>query len=271
MSLISQIASGQFKRIIVLTGAGISTSADIPDYRSKAGIFARLMKEFSEATSPQDMFSRSFVSKYKVYEHPIYKHPIYKQLVQDINNAVPTPAHMLCKWFYDKGWLARVYTQNIDGLHQKAGLPDDMVIEYHGSLVHNNVVLYGDAIPPHAILQTTIDFVYSKDPIDLMLVMGTSLQVAPFCALPNLVPKSCTRILVDIHPENTFVNDWSYKKVNPEGMYQFSIMTSSTMKFGKRKVSLRPQWKRHSKWKSQYIVKSDTDGWSREVMSFALK
>lgn len=275
MSIITRITSGEFKHIIVLTGAGVSTGAGIPDYRSQSGIFAELMKEFPkqreassghfnlpQAQSPQDLFSRSFVIKHKVYDHPIYK-----ERIQMIREAKPTLAHMLCKWFYDKGWLQRVYTQNIDGLHQKAGIPEDMVVEYHGSLLKNNVVLYGDSIPTSAIYDTITDFVHNKEPVDLILVMGTSLQVAPFCAIPNLVPKSCTRVLVDIHPENAFTNDWTKKKTSPEDMYGLSMSSSATVKFGKRLVSLRPQWVRHSKWKDQHIIVSDTDAWANSIMA----
>ena len=165
--------------------------------------------------------------------------------------------------------MVRVYTQNIDGLHQKARLPEDMVVEYHGSLTKNNVVLYGDDIPQSVLAQTSTDFVENNEPVDLMLVMGTSLQVAPFCAIPNLVSKSCTRILVDIHPENAFNNDWTVVKRIPECMYDVSTSTAETsyIKIGRRAVSLRPQWDRDSKWKSQHIVKQDCDTWSNEIIN----
>lgn len=258
--IINRIITGEFRNIIVVTGAGISTNAGIPDYRSKNGIFAELMKEFPAATSPQDLFSRSFVTKYNVYNHPIYR-----ERVELIKSATLTASHILCKWFHDKGWLKRVYTQNIDGLHQKTGLPDEMIVEYHGSLIKGNVVLYGDNIPHEAIYQTILDFNSQDNNIDLMLVMGTSLQVAPFCAIPNLVNKHCTRILIDLHPQNAFTNNWTKHKVIPENMYDnYSI--SSQIKIGKRLVSLRPQWGKHSKWKDQYIITSDTDSWSNQII-----
>jgi len=129
MSLATRIVAGEFKHIIVLTGAGVSTNAGIPDYRSKSGLFAELMKQFPQANAPEDMFTRSFVSKYGLYDHPIYKHHI-----EEIKQSIPTPTHNMCNILHQRGLLVRVYTQNIDGLHQKAGLPDNMVIEYHGSL-----------------------------------------------------------------------------------------------------------------------------------------
>lgn len=179
-----------------------------------------------------------------------------KKHIEFILQAQPTATHYFCKTLYDKGLLKRVYTQNIDGLHQKAGLPEDLVVEYHGSLIKNNVVLYGDNISNDVINKTIDDFV--NTPVDLVLVMGTSLQVAPFCALPNLVNKHCTRVLVDIKPENTFRNEWTVKK-DPDDMYATSANT--TMKFGNRTVTLKSFWQKPSKWKNQHVIKSDCDNW----------
>jgi NAD-dependent SIR2 family protein deacetylase len=264
MSITETIASGKFKRIIVVTGAGVSTNSGIPDYRSKTGLFAELLAEFPQIKSPESLFSRSLVTKYKIYDHEIYK-----DRIQVVKNAIPTCTHMLCKWLSDKGWLVRIYTQNIDGLHQKAGLPEEMVVEYHGSLIKDNVILYGDSIAQSALDQTAADFINNTDPIDLILVMGTSLQVSPFCAIPNLVNKSCTRILVDICPENAMKNDWSVIKRQPECLYDLrtTMRSKSYIKFGKRKVTLRPQWGHNSRWKSQYIIKSDCDVWSNEILN----
>lgn len=216
------------------------------------------MKAFPQTTTPSNLFSREFVEKYNVYDHPFYKNNI-----KMIEQAEPTPSHKFCKYLYDKGWLERVYTQNIDGLHQKAGLPDEFVVEYHGSLLKNDVVLYGDKIPDNAIKQTISDFAGS---VDLMIVMGTSLQVAPFCSLVNLVSKSCTRVLVDIKPQNAFTNEWSLKKNDLEEMYSLPS-SKSTIKIGSREVSLRPQWSSNSKWKDQHIIESDCDEWAKSILS----
>lgn len=261
--LSTSIAKGDFKDIIVVTGAGVSTNAGIPDYRSKDGLVAQLTGGGSNC--PEDIFTRGFASEYE-------SHPLYQERIQHIRNANPTPSHILCKWLSERGWLRRVYTQNIDGLHQKAGLPDDMVVEYHGSVFKDNIVLYGDPVSKSVIGQTFCDFVENKRSIDLILVMGTSLQVAPFCAIPNLVPKSCTRVLVDINPSNAFVNAWSKQTKEPESIYA-NTRCKTSVKFAKgcasaekRVVSLRPAWQQRGKWKSQYIVTSDVDKWAGEVM-----
>lgn len=99
----------------------------MPDYRSKNGIFSQLMKEYSGAKSPESLFSKTF-----------FNENLRKKL-EDYINVSPTDSHYLCKWLYDKGWLKRVYTQNIDGLYQKTGLPEDLV-EFHGSIAKNNIV-----------------------------------------------------------------------------------------------------------------------------------
>jgi NAD+-dependent protein deacetylase sirtuin 2 len=146
--MLERIKNGEFKNIIVVTGAGVSTNAGIADYRSETGLFKELIKEFN--IEPYQLFTKSFMDK-------LTNNTVYKNQLKLIEQAIPTPTHYFCKYLYDKGWLKRVYTQNIDSLHQKAGLPEDVVVEYHGSL-KKNVVLYGDKIDENVIKQTIIDF-----------------------------------------------------------------------------------------------------------------
>ena len=203
LSLNERIKNGEFKRIVVLTGAGISTGAGIPDYRSEGGIFNELMGAFPLVTTPEMLLSRSFVNQHKVFEHEIFlKH------VEAFKNATPTNSHKLCKWLHDKGWLVRVYTQNIDGLHQKVGLSDDMIVEYHGSLIKNNIVLYDDKIPSTVLNQSRLDFTNNLNPIDLVLVLGTSLKVFPFGSLPDKVPYGTMKLLVDNDPNHEVGKKW---------------------------------------------------------------
>lgn len=115
------------------------------------------------------------------------------------------------------------------------------------------MVLYGDTIPESAVNQTICDIINSKERVDLVLVMGTSLQVAPFCAIPNLVSKTCTRALIDIRPHNAFTNNWS----------DSDIMTT----FGRTEVPLQPYWDNTSKWADQHIITQDTDSWSTNLMA----
>lgn len=244
MSITNFIKSGYFKNIIVLTGAGVSTNSGIPDFRSKDGLLSKYSDELITKTSP-----------------------LYIDVINKINKASPSSSHKFCNWLNDNNWLRRVYTQNIDGLHQEAGLSEDMVVEYHGSAAKDNVVFMGDNIQEEVKNKVILDFVDNPIPIDLLIVLGSSLQVAPFCALPNLVPKSCTRVLVDLCPENAFTNYWSKIKCTPIDMYNNKISPKSDIKICNRKVSLRPQWGNHSKWKSQHIVTNDCDVWVDSIMS----
>ena len=165
---------------------------------------------------------------------------------------------------YMKKDFASVYTQNIDGLHTKAGLPSDKVVEFHGN-IDQDIVLYGDNISPQALHQAKEDLVENNQMIDLLLVMGTSLQVAPFCALPNLPPKCCPRVLVDKCPSNAYTNDWSKIKGEPQGLYSSYHGLISSWKLGNRMVTLKPKWKT-TEWE-KYIFESDTDIWAQKVLS----
>lgn len=263
-SLANDILSGKYKKIVILSGAGVSTNAGIPDYRSKSGIFAKLIEsgDYPDAKSPEDFFSRSFVNK-----HPeIFKHKLVQNFNQQMLDAEPTASHKFAKWFYDLGILSRVYTQNVDGLYQKTGLPQDKVVEFHGNYSNGTIVLYGDSINSNCIHKITEDLVEDEE-TDLLIVMGSSLQVAPFCAIPNLVNKNCTRVLVDMVPENAFINAWTKQKTSLyEDMYRYGGGEKSWIKFGKRRVSLRPQWQDHKKYPKQYIFREDCDEWSDNIM-----
>lgn len=261
--LIDKIKSGDYKNVVILSGAGVSTNAGIPDYRSKDGIFAQLVKsgDYPGVTQPSDFFSRKFMTA-----HPeISEHKLVRQFRQQMADAEPTASHQLAKWCHDRGILNRVYTQNVDGQYQKTGLSEEMIVEYHGNYLEGTIVMYGDAIDPICECQIIHDF--TVDPPDLLIVMGSSLQVAPFCAIPNLVDKSCTRVLVDIAPENAFVNAWTKTCTRLfEDMYTGGGGSKSWVKFGKQRVTLRPQWQNHKRYPNQYIIRMDCDEFAEKLL-----
>ena len=258
----------KYKSIVILSGAGVSTNAGIPDYRSSTGIFAQLVcsNKYPDITHPVDFFSRQFVNS-----HPEIKDdPHIKKFRQQMFDAQPTASHQLAKWLYDKGILCRVITQNVDGLYQKTGLPSESIIEFHGNYCKDTIVLYGDAISNETIQQVLIDMAAA----DLLIVMGTSLQVAPFCAIPNLARKDCVRVLVDLYPDGAKTNRWvkPIKRYEPSGLFEggglyADPIEQSFCKFGKRKVTLRPLWNNHKRFPKQYIFKDDTDEWAKSVMN----
>ncbi len=111
------------KRIVVFTGAGISTESGIPDFRSPGGIWAR----FDPDEFTYQKFLSSEVSREKYWEFS-------KSLWPKIAGAKPNRGHYAIAELHHLGRLDCVITQNIDGLHQKSGVPEEKVIELHGTL-----------------------------------------------------------------------------------------------------------------------------------------
>lgn len=108
------------KKNIVFTGAGISTESGISDYRSKGGVWDRYLPVyFDEFMSSRTARERYWAQKMELYAQ--------------LDSARPNAAHRVLVTLYEKNLLHAVITQNIDGLHQEAGLPEAAVIELHGS------------------------------------------------------------------------------------------------------------------------------------------
>ncbi|KAJ2353723.1 NAD-dependent histone deacetylase sir2 [Coemansia sp. RSA 2618] len=111
------------KRILVLTGAGVSVSCGIPDFRSPAGIYTRLNEEFG-LDDPQQMFDIEYFR-----ETPELFYSFAKELYP--YNFTPAPSHAFVKLLEDQGKLLRNYTQNIDTLEHVQGITN--VLNCHGS------------------------------------------------------------------------------------------------------------------------------------------
>lgn len=143
----------------------------------------------------------------------------------------PTPCHYFIKLLMDKGLLVRNYTQNIDTLERIAGMPDDMLVEAHGSFYTNHCLsckkeypmewmkekIFNDEIPKciksdcEGLIKPDIVFFGENLPdkfyelpgkdfekCDLLLIIGTSLEVQPFASLINFVDKNCVRVLINL-------------------------------------------------------------------------
>ncbi|CAB9515001.1 NAD-dependent protein deacetylase [Seminavis robusta] len=260
-----KLASGAYKNIVVLTGAGVSTAAGIPDYRSSGGFFETFKKKYSgrfpgvEAT-PETLFSRSFVRKYP----DVWENELLPQKQAQFEGLVPTLTHQFVSHLAHKGWLKRVYTQNIDGLHSHPclGIPEDKVVECHGSIRRGDLVLYEDPLPQRFSDMAAKDFSpagWDRERVDLIIVMGTSLQVAPFCALPNMAPKGSARVLVNRNLTHCITNPFS-----AQSWTEIGYSTSVAMKIGGRQnVPLASLWMnrdkiRKKKWQ-QLLVEDDCD------------
>jgi NAD-dependent deacetylase len=105
---------------VVFTGAGISTESGIPDYRSQGGIWDKFRPVYF------DEFMSSRDARGEYWQR-------WVELYQGILEARPNPAHLALAELYERGFLQAVVTQNVDGLHQDSGLPDDRIIELHGN------------------------------------------------------------------------------------------------------------------------------------------
>lgn len=108
------------KRLIVFTGAGISTESGIPDYRSQGGIWDKFKPVFF------DEFMSSEKSRIRYWEQRI-------DMEKSLAVSRPNKGHKSIAKLHELGILKALITQNIDGLHQESGIPEEKIIELHGN------------------------------------------------------------------------------------------------------------------------------------------
>lgn len=186
-----QRAIEESNNIVFFTGAGISTDSGIPDFRSATGLYKNNYRA-------EEILSHTFFMANPKEFYEFYKTKMIYE------NAEPNYGHIFMKELEDKGKHVTVVTQNIDGLHQKAGSSN--VLELHGSVLRNNcmkcgkfydleqimrkegiptckcggiikpdVVLYEESLNQDTMYQT----VEAISHADLLIVCGTSLNVYP--------------------------------------------------------------------------------------------
>jgi NAD-dependent deacetylase len=183
---------------VVLTGAGISTESGIPDFRSPTGIWAQV--------DPMEVASIDafLVDPVKVWD-------FYARRIGVLTEAQPNDGHFALAELEDGGRVRAVVTQNIDGLHQRAGSRE--VVEVHGSIrsascldcgnvvpladvvqllpvppcprcgriLKPDVVMFGEFLDPAVIARASAFAVGAR----LLLVVGSSLEVYPVAGLPQ--------------------------------------------------------------------------------------
>lgn len=123
-------------RIVFFGGAGVSTESRIPDFRGKDGLYR---KKTDWSWTPEEMLSHHFFE-----EHPREFFEMYRKMAEGIAAAKPNKAHEALAALERMGKLTAVVTQNIDGLHQKAGSRN--VIELHGTSLTNTCLDCGKSI-----------------------------------------------------------------------------------------------------------------------------
>ena len=120
------LSKGNYKNIVVMCGAGISTNAGVPDFRSpSAGLYFKL-RNIPDLPYPEAVFDGGF---FRSNPKPFYT------LVRQIfpQRLCPTDTHKFFALLHQKGLLQRIYTQNIDGLEFLGGVPNEKIIEAHGT------------------------------------------------------------------------------------------------------------------------------------------
>jgi len=208
------------KYAIVLTGAGMSTESEIPDFRGPKGIWTTNKEAEAKAYQRYELF----LSDPKAYWEEIPGlQGTYGTFHEQIRQAKPNPGHYALAELEALGILKCIITQNIDGLHKKAG--NKRVLEYHGSVNAVRCISCGsrfareeislDELPPHckcgAVLKD--DVVHFKEPIpsdvmeesekeavqcDLMIICGTSAVVYPFANLPRMARHHASRLVLGL-------------------------------------------------------------------------
>lgn len=140
------------KNIVVLCGAGISVSCGIPDFRSKGGIYDTMDVHEYGLCSPEEIFH------YEVFQdnpRPFYK--FASKMLYPVRPHEPSPAHRFLVMMHEKKMLLRVYTQNVDGLEEKAGLPSKKVVYAHGSLHKLKCIKCGAQVDSEDLRQVVLD------------------------------------------------------------------------------------------------------------------
>jgi NAD-dependent deacetylase len=201
------------RHLVAFTGAGISTESGIPDFRGPQGLWKRY-----QPIQYQD-FLRDPEARREYWRRKVELYP-------GIRDARPNAGHLALERMYRAGRLAAVITQNIDGLHQKTGLPAERVIEIHGSEAHIVCVGCGRRFPWEQVLAgfdgdcprcdactgwlkpATISFgqpmpveetrraFAEAAAADLLLVVGSSLQVYPAASIPGETRQAGGRVVI---------------------------------------------------------------------------
>ncbi len=113
----------QARRVVVFTGAGISTESGIPDFRSPGGLWTKYKPiEFQDFMASEEMRREAWRRKFAMDD--------------TMKQSTPNRGHRAVAQLATRGKITHVITQNIDGLHQASGVPDEKVIELHGNTTY---------------------------------------------------------------------------------------------------------------------------------------
>jgi NAD-dependent deacetylase len=212
--------------MVFFTGAGASTESGIPDFRSPGGIWTK----FDPEDFTLDRFLNSYESRKKQWQFLLG--------ADSIRCAEPNPCHLAMAALERRGHVDGVITQNIDGLHQKAGSNPERVFELHGNLdwvrciqcqnryridwvierngglkdvpdcdycggiLKPDVIFFGEQLP-HSILESAT---YASRHCELFVVVGSSLVVHPAAYMPLYAKEGGAKLAI-INMEETPCDD----------------------------------------------------------------
>jgi NAD-dependent deacetylase len=203
------------KRIVALTGAGISTESGIPDFRSPGGLWTRGIKPitYQDFRSSEEARLEDWRRRFKMNA--------------DFAAAEPNAGHIGLARLSNEGLLHTLITQNIDSLHRRAGSPPEDLIEIHGNSsegrcldcrmpmaletvrtlidetgasprcacgghVKAAVISFGERVPDELMRRASA----AAEAADLFLVIGSSLQVQPAATLPLIAKRSGAAVAI---------------------------------------------------------------------------
>ncbi|TGZ78634.1 SIR2 family histone deacetylase [Ascodesmis nigricans] len=271
------ISSPSCQKIVFMVGAGISTAAGIPDFRTpQLGLYANLAR--LSLPYPEAVFDIIFFR-----ENPL---PFFT-LAQELwpGKYHPTLTHVFMKLLSTHNKLSRVFTQNIDTLELAAGVPREKIIFAHGSfdtqscidchaafpksemeecvlsatvarchgcggLVKPDIVFFGEALPEE-FFRAQVEV----EEADLVIVMGSSLGVYPFAGLPQRAREEVPRVLLNMN------------KVGEFGSRLEDVVWLGECDDGVRELAehlgwweeLESEWKRLRGWKEEKEVETKLD------------
>ena len=203
------------ERIVPFTGAGISTESGIPDFRSPGGLWTKTQPiPFDQFLASREMRDEAWRRRFAMEEY--------------FGRAKPTRGHLALASLYRIGKAPGVITQNIDNLHQAAGLPHEHVVELHGNTtfatcldcakrfelphikekfdsaggrapdcdcggyIKSATISFGQAMPEQAMLRAQE---WAQD-CDLFVAIGSSLVVWPAAGFPLQAKKNGSRLVI---------------------------------------------------------------------------
>ena len=206
---------GTARRIVAFTGAGISTESGIPDFRSPGGIWTRYKPiYFDDFMASDEMRRESWRRKFATDETML--------------NAEPNAGHRALAKLVELGRMSAIITQNVDGLHQRSGVPDAKVIELHGNatyascldcghrhelapirtaflekgelplcekcegIVKTATISFGQAMPEIPMIRAQEETLAC----DLLIVLGSSLVVYPAAGFPRMAKRNGARFVI---------------------------------------------------------------------------